>query len=155
MAHTIEGGLIQPSITYSKYKAFTITAHIARVLIGLIFLVFGLNGFLHFIPMPAQTGAAADFSMGLFKGQYFFPLMALTQVISGVLLLSGTLVPLALLLLSPIVVNIFFFHLALAPSGLGMAIFIVAAVILLTVYYWPVYKPIFSTNNAWKSNRLK
>ncbi len=115
MAHAIEGGLTQPSITYSKSKSFTIAAHIARVLLGLIFLVFGLNGFLHFIPMPPPTGAAADFSIGLFKGQYFFPLMAFIQVVSGALLLSGTLVPLALLLLAPIVVNIFFFHLALAP----------------------------------------
>lgn len=151
MAHAIEGGIIQPSITYSKNKAFTIAAHIARVLLGLIFLVFGLNGFLHFIPTPPPTGAAADFSMGLFKGQYFFPLMAFVQVVSGAMLLAGTFVPLALLLLSPIVVNIFFFHLALDPSGLGMAIFIVAAIILLAVYYWPVYKPVFKTGNAWKS----
>ena len=150
MSQSTAGVLTQPSITYSKSKAFTIAAHIARVLLGLIFLVFGLNGFLHFIPMPSPTGAAADFSMGLFKGQYFFPLMAFIQVVSGVLLLSGTLVPLALLLLSPIVVNIFFFHLALDPSGLGMAIFIVAAIILLAVYYWPVYKPVFKTGNAWK-----
>lgn len=153
MAHTTAGVLTQSTVTYSKSKAFTITANVARVILGLIFLVFGLNGFLHFIPMPPPTGAAADFSMGLFKGQYFFPLMAFIQVVSGMLLLSGTLVPLALLLLSPIVVNIFFFHLALAPSGLGMAIFIIAAIILLAVYYWPVYKPLFKVENAWKSKR--
>ncbi len=99
----------KPTITISKSKAFTITAHIARVLLGLIFLVFGLNGFLHFIPMPPPTGAAADFFTGLFKAHYFFPLMALTQVVCGILLLSGTLVPLALLMLFPIAIISSFF----------------------------------------------
>ena len=153
MSQSTAGVLTQPSITFSKSKAFTIAAHIARAILGLIFLVFGLNGFLNFIPMPPPTGAAADFSMGLFKGQYFFPLMAFIQIVSGLLLLMGTLVPLALLLLSPIVLNIFFFHLVLAPSGIGMAIFILTAIILLAVYYWPVYRPIFKTGNAWTSKR--
>ncbi|HEV8083026.1 MAG TPA: hypothetical protein VGP55_07490 [Chitinophagaceae bacterium] len=155
MSQSTAGVLTQPSITFSKSKAFTVTAHIARAILGLIFLVFGLNGFLHFIPMPPPTGAAADFSTGLFKGQYFFPLMAFTQVVSGILLLSGTLVSLALLMLFPIALNIFFFHLVLAPSGLGMAIFIMAAITLLAVYYWPVYRPIFKTGNAWTNKRSR
>ena len=151
MTHPTAGVLIQPAGTSSKNKAFTITAHAARVILGLIFLVFGLNGFFQFIPMPPPTGAAAEFIGGLIKAPYLLPFMALIQVISGVLLLSGRLVPFALLLLFPITLNILFFHLALAPEGLGMAVFIMAAHILLAIYYWPVYKPIFQTGNAWKT----
>lgn len=154
MAHTTAGVLTQSTGSYSKSKAFTIAAHIARVILGLIFLVFGLNGFLHFIPMPPPTGTAADFTYGLFKAGYFFPFMASIQVISGALLLSGSLVPFALLLLAPIVINIFFFHLMLAPANLGMAVFIIAALIVLAVYYWPVYKAIFKSENAWKSKSV-
>lgn len=153
MTHPTAGVLIQPARTSAKSKAFTITAHAARVLLGSIFLVFGLNGFLHFIPMPPPTGTAGEFIYELVKSPILLPFMSLIQVISGVLLLSGRLVPLALLLLFPITLNILFFHLALAPEGLGMAVLVMAANILLAVYYWPVYKPIFKTDNAWKSKR--
>ncbi len=144
--------LIQPA-TYSKSKALTITAHIARVILGLIFLVFGLNGFLHFMPMQLPTGTAGEFVFGLAKAGYFLSFMSFIQVICGVLLLSGTLVPLALLMLAPIALNIFLFHLFLSPANLGMAVFIIAAVILLAVYYWHIYIHVFKTENAWKSKR--
>lgn len=153
MIQSTTGALTSSSVTYSKSRAFTITAHVARVILGLIFLVFGLNGFLHFIPMPAPTGIAADFSYGLFKSGYFFPFMSLIQVACGVLLLSGTLVPLALLMLAPIALNIFFFHLFISPDNLGMAVFIIAAITVLAVYYWHVYTHIFKTENAWKTKR--
>ncbi len=155
MSHSTSVVFTHQRTTYSRSKAFTITAHIARVILGLIFLVFGLNGFLHFITMPPPTGAAAEFVYGLVKAKYFLPFMASIQVICGVLFLSGTFIPLALLLLFPINLNIFFFHLALAPTGLGMATLIMAANILLAVYYWPVYKPIFKIENAWKGKKLK
>ena len=153
MTHSSAGVLTHPTVTSSKSKTFTITAHIARVILGLIFLVFGLNGFFHFIQMPPPTGTAGEFMYGLVKAGYLLPLMALIQVISGILLLSGTLVPLALLLLFPIVLNIFLFHLALAPGGLGLAVIIMGALIVLVIYYWPVFKPIFKTENAWKSKQ--
>ncbi len=151
MAQSAAGVLKQTTGTSSKSKAFTITAHIARVILGLIFLVFGLNGFFHFIPMPPPTGTAAEFIYGLLKAPYFIPFMASIQVICGVLLLSGAFIPFALLLLFPIALNIFFFHLVLALANLGMAVFIMAALIVLAIYHWPVYKPIFKTGNAWKS----
>ncbi len=142
-----------PTITYSKSKAFTLAAHIARVLLGLIFLIFGLNGFLHFIPMSPPTGTAGEFMFGLVKAGYFLPFMAAIQVICGDLLLSGWLIPFALLLLFPITLNIFLFHLALALSGLAMALIIMAANVLLALYYWPVYKPMFKVENAWKHKK--
>ena len=155
MSQSTSAVLSHQTSTYPKSKAFIIAAHIARVILGLIFLVFGLNGFLHFIPMPPPTGTAAEFVYGLVKAHYFLPFMAFIQVISGVLLLSGAYVPFALLLLFPITLNILFFHLDLAPAGLGMAVLIMAANILLAIYYWPAYKPIFKIGNAWKNKNHK
>ena len=137
--------------TQSTSKAFLITTQVARVILGLIFLVFGLNGFLNFIPMPPATGIAREFSFGLSKAPYFFPFMSLIQVICGILLLSGLLVPFAVVLLFPITLNIFFFHLMLAPEGIGMAVLIMLAHVLLIIKYWPVYKPVFNLTNAWKA----
>jgi len=151
MTHSTSAVLIHPTSTFSKSKAFTIAAHVARVILGLIFFVFGLNGFFHFIQMAAPTGTAGEFILGLVKANYILPFMSSIQVIGGVLLLSGTLIPFALLLLFPISLNIFLFHLALAPAGLGMAVLIMAAHILLVVYYWTAYKAIFKIGNAWKS----
>jgi putative oxidoreductase len=153
MTQSTSAVLTHSTGTFLKSKAFAITAHIARVILGLIFLVFGLNGLLHFIPMQAPTGTAAEFIYGLVKAGYFLPLMATIQVICGVLLLSGSVVPFALLLLFPIALNIFFFHLVLAPANLGMAVFIIAAILLLAVYYWPAYKSLFKIENAWKRKR--
>ncbi len=146
---------MEPSSIHSKSKAFTIMAHIARVILGLIFHIMGLNGFFHFIPMPPPTGTAGEFAYGLSKAPYLFPFMSFIQVICGVLFLSGTLIPFAMLLLFPIALNILFFHLALAPSGLGLAGLIMASIIVLAVYYWPIYEPIFKIGNAWKNKSFK
>ena len=94
---------------------------IARFLLGLIFLVFGLNGFLHFIPASPPSGTAGQFVGALFVSHYLVPIFLL-QIISAVLLLINRYVPLALTLLAPIIVNIVLFHLLMAPSGLALAI---------------------------------
>jgi putative oxidoreductase len=94
---------------------------IGRVLLGLIFLVFGLNGFLHFIPMPPPEGLAGQFFDVLFRSHYLAVVFAL-QIVGGVLLLVGRFVPLALTLLGPVLVNILLFHALMEPSGLPMAI---------------------------------
>lgn len=100
--------------------------HIARVLLGLVFFVFGLNGFLNFLPQPPHEGAAAAFLGALAATGYMFPLIKATEVIAGAMLLSNRFVPLALLLLAPIVVNIAAFNVALAGSGYGLVVAIVA-----------------------------
>jgi putative oxidoreductase len=97
---------------------------IARVLLGLIFLVFGLNGFLHFIPMPPPTGIAGQFMTALYVSRYLVVIFLL-QLIPAVLLLLNRYVPLALTLLAPVIVNIFFFHAFMAPSGLPTAIIVI------------------------------
>ena len=108
-----------------------IAALIARYLLGFIFLVFGLNGFLHFIPMPAPTGLAGQF-MGAIFASNFFVVLFLFQVIPGILLLINRYVPLALSMLAPVILNIVCFHLLMAPAGLPIAI--VVSVLWLLVF---------------------
>ena len=109
-----------------------ITPVIARFLLGLIFLVFGSNGFLHFIPAPPPpAGAAGQFVGALFVSHYLV-VVFLLQLIPAVLLLINRYVPLALTLLAPIIVNILLFHLLMAPSGLFLAI--VVTVLWLLVF---------------------
>jgi putative oxidoreductase len=96
---------------------------IARLLLGLIFFVFGLNGFLNFIPVPPNMPERlTTFMGGLMASGYFFPFLKGTEVICGLLLLIGAFVPLALVVLAPIVLNIFLVHAFMAPSGLPLAV---------------------------------
>ena len=99
-------------------------ALIARIILGLIFFIFGLNGFLQFIPIPEMPGEAGAFLGALAATGYFFPVLKIFEIASGLMLLSGRFVPLALIFLAPITLQIFLFHAALAPGGLGMAILI-------------------------------
>jgi len=92
-----------------------IAALISRILLGLLFTVFGLNGFLHFIPMKAPTGLAGQYMGALFVSHYLV-VVFLVQLIGGVLLLVNRFVPLALLLLGPVLVNILLFHTFMAPT---------------------------------------
>ncbi len=104
---------------------------IARILLGLLFLVFGLNGFLHFIPMPPPSGLAGQYMGALFVSHYLV-VVFLLQVVGGALLLAGRYVPLGLLLLGPVLVNIVLFHSFMAPEGLPIALF--ATVLWLIVF---------------------
>ena len=95
---------------------------ISRVLLGLIFVTFGLNMFLNFIPMaPPPEGPARQFMTALFMSHYVHVVGAL-QVVGGLILLSGRWMPLGLTLLGPVIVNIVCFHVLMAPAGLPMAI---------------------------------
>jgi putative oxidoreductase len=94
---------------------------IARILLGLMFLVFGLNGFLHFIPMPPPAGLAGQYMGALFVSHYLVAVFAL-EVVGGALFLANRFVPLALILLGPVIVNILLFHSLLAPEGLPLAL---------------------------------
>ncbi len=90
-------------------------------LMGLIFFVFGLNGFLHFIPDPELTGDAATYMGGLGTAGYFFPVLKIVEITAGFLLLIRKFPALALVLLVPVVVQIFLFHAFLEPEGLVLA----------------------------------
>lgn len=100
-----------------------IATTIARILLGLIFTIFGANGFLHFLPMTPPPGLAGQYMAALFMSHYLV-IVFLLQLVGGLLLLTNRFVPLALVLLGPVIVNILCFHSFLAPQGIGMAIFV-------------------------------
>jgi len=109
-------------------KAATI---IARILLGLVFVVFGSNAFLHFIPMPPPpAGLAGDFMKSLFMSQYFY-VVAVTQILGGLLVLSGRFTALGLLFLGPVIVNILSFHIFLNREGLPLAIVVAVLALFL------------------------
>lgn len=116
----------------------------ARLLLGLIFAVFGLNGFLQFIPIPPAEGDAATFMGGLFATGYFFPMLASVQILVGAALLTNILTPIALIVLAPITVNIVAYH-SIAPDGLPLALLVL---ILHLGVAWSLrarFAPLFST----------
>ena len=116
----------------------TISKHIptaARLFLGLVFTVFGLNFFLHFLPMPPAPPRAAAFAGALFASGYLFPLLKATEVVAGLLLLAGLFVPLTLAVLAPIIINIIGFHLFLEPSGLPLPLVVLAAELYLAWTY--------------------
>jgi uncharacterized membrane protein YphA (DoxX/SURF4 family) len=114
-----------------------------RVLMGLLFVVTGVNGFLNFLPQPKTPlpeGAAA-FAMALIKTGYLFRLVMATQLVAGVLLLANRFVPLALALIAPVVVNIVAFHLFLAPSGLPLALVVLVLELYLAWVHRAAFRP--------------
>ena len=117
---------------------------IARVLMGLMFFVFGLMGLLNLMPPPPPEtlppGLVA-FSTAMMKTGYLFQLVKITEVVVGALLLLNRFVPLALALIAPVIVNIVAVHAFLAPSGLGMAIVILALEIYLAWAYRSAFRP--------------
>jgi uncharacterized membrane protein YphA (DoxX/SURF4 family) len=116
---------------------------VARVLLGVVFVVFGLNGFFHFLPQPPAPPRAMAFAGALGASGYFFPLLKATEVVAGALLLVGF-VPIALILLAPIVVNIIAFHVFLAPGNYAVVGLVLAAEIYLAVVHRAAFAPLFA-----------
>ncbi len=109
---------------------------ISRLLLGVLFLVFGLNGFLHFIHMASPTGIAGQYLGVLFVSHYLVAVFSV-QLIAGVLLLANRFVALALILLGPVIVNILLFHSLMAPEGLPLALF---ATLLWVIVFCGAYR---------------
>jgi len=129
--HCIEIGKV--FATSERKHEVKIVILIARILLGLIFVVFGLNGFLNFLSMgPMPTGLAGQFVGALVLSHYFWVVAAL-QIAGGALLLASRFVPLAMLLLGPVIVNIICYHVFLNPSGAVPAV--VVTVLWLIVCY--------------------
>jgi uncharacterized membrane protein YphA (DoxX/SURF4 family) len=120
----------------AKLAAMKVVTIIARVLLGLIFVVFGLNGFLHFIPMPPPDESTVSKFSQILMSTGFMTLVFLCQIVGGLLVLLGFFVPLGLTILTPVIVNIFLVHALMAPSGLPMAILVAALDLFLIWRYW-------------------
>jgi uncharacterized membrane protein YphA (DoxX/SURF4 family) len=119
----------------------------ARISLGLLFVVFGLNGFLNFLPAPSGPvpQGAMEFGGALMKTGYMLPLIKGTEVLAGLLLLSNLWVPLALVLLAPVLVNILAFHAFLAPDGTILAVALAAIEIALAWSYRKAFRPLFAS----------
>jgi hypothetical protein len=120
---------------------------IARVLLGLIFLVFGLNNFFQFLPsqMPPGDGPVM---LGLMVKHGWVAFHGVLYLIAAVLLLVGRYVPVALTILGPILVNILLFHLTLMP-GIAPGLFATALELFLIWAYWPAFRGIFTAKMEW------
>jgi uncharacterized membrane protein YphA (DoxX/SURF4 family) len=129
----------------------TIARHTAtgtRLLLGVIFFVFGLNGFLQFLPQPPVAGKAMEFMGGLAAAGYMFPLIKGIEVIAGALLLTNRFVPLALAPLAPNVVNIVLFHAVLAPGGIAIALLMLVLEVLAAWSYRDAYASMLHARTA-------
>jgi hypothetical protein len=121
-----------------------IAAAIARYLLGLMFLVFGSNMFLNFIPMgPMPTGLAGQFTVALFAAHYFYVVGAI-MLISGILLVVNRFVGLGLTLLGPVLFNILTFHLLMNPSGIGPGAFATLLWLLVAWEHRIVFERLFA-----------
>jgi uncharacterized membrane protein YphA (DoxX/SURF4 family) len=112
----------------------------ARIVLGLIFVVFSANYLLNFLPQPELPEAGGRFIGALVESGYVFPVIKVVEFVGGVLLLVGVLVPLALTLLAPVIVNIVLFHLFLDPASMGLGIVIVALEVFLAWAYRDSFK---------------
>jgi hypothetical protein len=119
-----------------------VASTIARYLLGVIFLTFGLNGFLHFIPMPPPAGVAGQFFGALFVSKFYVVIFAL-QIVAAVLLLANRYVPLALTTLAAVIFNILCFHILMAPAGLPLAVFVAVLWVLVFVNVRQAFSGLF------------
>jgi hypothetical protein len=139
-----------PSVAdVSPRPARSFTRHfptIARILLGLPLCVFGLNGFLNFIPQPETPlpEGATEFVTALMKTGYMFKLIALTHAIVGAFLLSNRFVPLALALFAPFMVHSVAFHLFLEPKGLVMSFVFLGLELYLAWAYRNAFRPMLA-----------
>ncbi len=118
---------------------------VARVLLGLVFLIFGFNVFLHFIPQPPPQGDVGTM-MGLMFQHWWFHFFGVLYIVGGLLLVIGRYVPVGLVLLGPILVNILLFHLTMALEGIGPGLVCAVLEIFLIYAYWPAFAGIFSAD---------
>lgn len=110
-----------------------IAALIARILLGIVFVVFGANVFLHFIPMPPMPPSTATTFVTILMTTHYAVIVSGIQLIGGALLLVNKFVPLGLTLLGPVIVNIFLYHALMEPKGLPLAMIVV---VLWFVEFW-------------------
>ena len=117
---------------------------ISRILLGFIYLVFGLDYFLHFIPYePHHTGKVAAFKAGLIGVGYFYPMIKSIQIVGGISLLIDQYAPFFAVVVFPISVNVFLYHTILVPSGWLMGVLLIAPNLFLGYAYRKFYHGMF------------
>jgi len=120
-----------------------ITLIIVRTLMGLLFLFASVTYLFNLITPPEAAGDMKIFNDGLEASVYMMPVVKVIELLCGLAFVSGRFVPLAAVLISPILVNILLVHAFLAPSGLPIAVFLVLANLFIAFYYRDRFKPLF------------
>lgn len=116
---------------------------IVRVLVGLLFLFASITYFLNLIPAPEQTGNAKIFNDGLAASGYIMPVVKVFELLCGLAFVTGWFVPLAVVVIFPIVLNILLVHTYLIPEGLPVAVVLFAAILFLAYAHREKYEPLF------------
>ena len=124
-------------------KGLKVAMIIARTLMGLLFLFASITYFFKLITPPPLTGAMKVFNDGLLASVYLLPTVKVIELLCGLAFVSGRFVPLASVLIAPIIVNIVLVHAFLGPEGLPVALFLVLANGLVAYYHRDRYKPLF------------
>ena len=124
-----------------------------RILLGLMFLVFGLNNILHFIPLPLPSGDALTW-IGILVSHGWMTFVGCIMVVAGVLLLVGRFVPLALTLLAPVIVCIDLYHVLLWPHGFAAAALATLLEVALLFFYWRSFVPLFAPDPKAATSKL-
>lgn len=130
--------------TKERKSVTRIFPHIARVLMGIAFLIFGLNGFLNFIPAPKDMPQDIMAIMGAMLKGGFFTVVSGAEVLVSVLLLINRFVPLALAMIAPIIVGILTFHIALQPATIAPGIVVAALELYLAWSYRKAFGPMLA-----------
>lgn len=121
------------------------TVLISRILLGFIYLVFGLDYFLHFIPyQPLHTGKTGAFIAGLKGVGYFYPMIKVIQITGGLSLMFNRYAPFSAVVLFPISLNVLLFHTILVPSGWLMGVTLIVPNLLLGYGYRKYYSAMFT-----------
>ena len=122
----------------------------ARLLLGFILVVFGVNPWLQFLPLPELNEPATAF-FGAMAASYLLTFVKITEVVGGLLLLAGRFVPLALIILAPVTLNILFFHVFLDSTGLVLSVLLVALQVFLAWAYRDSFTGVLAMNAQPKS----
>ncbi len=119
---------------------------VVRILLGFVFVLFGLNGILHFMPTPPMPPGDATTFATIMATHKYMSFVALLQVIGGLLLLVGRFVPLGLTILAPILVNILLFHILLEPQGVAIGLVCTMLELFLLYAYRLSFRGLFDAN---------
>lgn len=124
-----------------------ITVKIIRILLGLLFVVGAIAYFAGLVPQPELSGDLKVFNEGLAASDYLVPLIKAVELVCGLAFIFGRFVPLAVILIFPVVVNILLVHIFIAPEGLPIALFVFFSSLFLAYSYRKHYAPLFSANS--------
>ena len=129
------------------------TTIVLRILLGLIYLIFGLDYFLHFIPyQPKHVGAPAALKYGLMATGYIYPMMKSMQIAGGISLIINRYAPFSAVMLFPISLNVFLFHTVLVPSGWFMGVLLLVPNLWLGYAYRKYYRGLFVWKAGWEGD---